>query len=129
MESTMSTWLRSVVVVLLGAALLLPTPGSTRALSDTGEKDLVTEQDVVTAISQGTQAMDLLEEGKASREVEPGIKVSSSAWAQAEPEEDRDHLYHPQDDAREVDVHEPLQMLSLEVQNSLEEDWDHLHHS
>ncbi|KFW83578.1 hypothetical protein N305_10346, partial [Manacus vitellinus] len=47
---------------------------------------------------------------------------------QVEPEEDRDHLYHPQDDARKVDVREPPRMLSLQVQNGPEEDRDHLYH-
>ncbi|KFP88395.1 hypothetical protein N310_01038, partial [Acanthisitta chloris] len=44
------------------------------------------------------------------------------------PEEDRDHLYHPQDDAREADVVRQPRMLSLEVQNGPEEDRDHLYH-
>ncbi|KFQ18427.1 hypothetical protein N331_00200, partial [Merops nubicus] len=47
---------------------------------------------------------------------------------QAGPEEDRDHLYHPQDDAREANAHGPPQMLSLEVQSGPERDRDHLHH-
>ncbi|KAF1482875.1 hypothetical protein FQV08_0011621, partial [Pygoscelis antarcticus] len=72
-----------------------------------------------------------------TKEVEPGIKVfSSSAWArwgphqaQVGPEEDRDHLHHPQDEAREADAHRPPQTLSLEVQSSPEKDNDHLRHS
>ncbi|KFP91703.1 hypothetical protein N311_06178, partial [Apaloderma vittatum] len=39
-----------------------------------------------------------------------------------------DHLYHPQDDAREADAYRPPRMLSLEVQSGPEEDRDHLHH-
>uniref|UniRef100_A0A8C5JJZ1 Uncharacterized protein n=1 Tax=Junco hyemalis TaxID=40217 RepID=A0A8C5JJZ1_JUNHY len=65
---------------------------------------------------------------------EPGIKVfSSSAWAQrgppqgqARPEENGDHLYQPQDDARETRV--PFWMPVPEVQNGPEEDRDHLYH-
>ncbi|KAF1474747.1 hypothetical protein FQV18_0015494, partial [Eudyptula minor novaehollandiae] len=72
-----------------------------------------------------------------TKEIEPGIKVfSSSAWArwgprqaQVEPEEDRDHLHHPQDEAREADARGPPRTLSLEVQSSPEKDRDHLHHS
>lgn len=45
------------------------------------------------------------------------------------PEEDRDHLYHPQDDAREADTYRPPRMLSLKVQNGPEEDRDHVYHS
>lgn len=71
-----------------------------------------------------------------SEEGEPGIRVfSSSAWAKrgppqvrARPEEDRDHLHHPQDDAREADARVPSWMLSLKVQNGPEEDRDHLYH-
>ncbi|KFU85273.1 hypothetical protein M959_06028, partial [Chaetura pelagica] len=48
--------------------------------------------------------------------------------AQAEPEEDRDHLYHPQDEAREADVQGLPLVLSLEVQSGPEEDRDHLYH-
>lgn len=78
----------------------------------------------------GVGAIGTPEEG------EPGIKVfSSSAWAQrgppqvqAVPEEDRDHLHHPQDDAREASARVPFWMLSLEVQNGPEEDRDHLYH-
>ncbi|KFP46043.1 hypothetical protein N323_08218, partial [Cathartes aura] len=44
------------------------------------------------------------------------------------PEEDRDHLHHPQDDASEVDARGPPWLLSLEVQSGPEEDRDHLHH-
>ncbi|KFQ05262.1 hypothetical protein N329_10040, partial [Haliaeetus albicilla] len=47
---------------------------------------------------------------------------------QVGPEEDRDHLHHPQDDAREADGHESPWVLSLGVQSGLEEDRDHLHH-
>lgn len=80
--------------------------------------------------------MEPLEEGKITKEVEPGIEVfSSSAWAprgpleaQAGPEEDHDHLHHAQDNAREADVRRPPWMLSLEVQSGPEEDRDHLHH-
>ncbi|KFQ64828.1 hypothetical protein N334_06835, partial [Pelecanus crispus] len=48
-------------------------------------------------------------------------------------EEDRDHLYHPQDNAREADAGEADArgspwMLSLEVQSGPEEDRDHLYH-
>ncbi|KFO88652.1 hypothetical protein N320_08518, partial [Buceros rhinoceros silvestris] len=48
--------------------------------------------------------------------------------AQAGPEEDRDQLHHPQDNAREADAHRPPRMLSLEVQSGPEDDHDHLHH-
>ncbi|KFV01734.1 hypothetical protein N340_07389, partial [Tauraco erythrolophus] len=47
---------------------------------------------------------------------------------QVEPEEDLDHLHHPEDDAREANDHGSPQMLSLEVENGPEEDLDHLHH-
>uniref|UniRef100_A0A8C3EL61 Uncharacterized protein n=1 Tax=Corvus moneduloides TaxID=1196302 RepID=A0A8C3EL61_CORMO len=78
----------------------------------------------------GVGAIETPEEG------DPGIKVfSSSAWAQrgppqvqAGPEEDRDHLHHPQDDTREANARVPFWMLSLEVQNGPEEDRDHLYH-
>ncbi|XP_064320606.1 uncharacterized protein LOC135315575 isoform X1 [Phalacrocorax carbo] len=124
------------ITVLLGVALLLPAPGGTQAPSNTGRKDLATEQDLAEKTILGTQAMELLE-GEITKEVEPGIKVfSSSAWArwvshqvQEGPEEDRDHLYHPQDNAREADVLGPPWVLSLEVQSGPEEDRDHLHHS
>uniref|UniRef100_A0A8C3JLL7 Uncharacterized protein n=1 Tax=Calidris pygmaea TaxID=425635 RepID=A0A8C3JLL7_9CHAR len=76
------------------------------------------------------------EEDEITSEVEPGLKVfSSSAWArggplqaQVGPEEDRDQLYHPWDNAGEADAHRPPQMLSLEVQRGPEEDRDHLYH-
>uniref|UniRef100_A0A8C3MRF0 Uncharacterized protein n=1 Tax=Geospiza parvula TaxID=87175 RepID=A0A8C3MRF0_GEOPR len=69
-------------------------------------------------------------------EGEPGIKVfSSSAWAQrgppqdqARPEVDGDHLYQPQDDAREASARVPFWMPAPEVQNGPEEDRDHLYH-
>lgn len=85
----------------------------------------------------GIRAVEPPEEGEISEDVEPGIKVfSSSAWAQwgphqaqVGPEEDRDHLHHPQDDAREADGHESPWVLSLGVQSGLEEDRDHFHHS
>ena len=85
----------------------------------------------------GIRAMEPPEEGEVTEEVEPGVKVfSSSAWAQwgprksqAGPEEDRDHLHHPQDDTREADARRPPRTLSREVQNGPEEDRDHLHHS
>ncbi|KFQ66758.1 hypothetical protein N335_09931, partial [Phaethon lepturus] len=48
--------------------------------------------------------------------------------AQEGPEEDRDDLYHPQDNAREADVRGPPRTLTLEVQSGPEEDRDHLHH-
>ncbi|KFO76824.1 hypothetical protein N303_09615, partial [Cuculus canorus] len=44
------------------------------------------------------------------------------------PEEDRDNLHHPEDDAKEVDAHRALWRLVPKVQNSLEEDRDHFHH-
>ncbi|KFP29572.1 hypothetical protein N325_11623, partial [Colius striatus] len=52
---------------------------------------------------------------------------------QVEPEEDRDHLHHAQDDAGEDDAREDYangshRMLSLRVQSSPEEDRDHLYH-
>ncbi|XP_075010136.1 proline-rich acidic protein 1 [Calonectris borealis] len=123
------------ITVLLG--LLLPAPGGTQAPSNTGLKDLAMEQDLAKEIILGIKAVEPPEEGEISEEVEPGIKVfSSSAWArwgprqaQAGPEEDRDHLHHPQDDAREDDARGPPRMLSLEVQSGPEEDRDHLHHS
>ncbi|KAL2303224.1 hypothetical protein Nmel_010688, partial [Mimus melanotis] len=118
------------VTVLLGTALLLLAPGSTQALSSSWWKDLTPEQDLTEEIILGVGAIEPPEKG------EPGIKVfSSSAWAQrgppqvqARPEEDRDHLYHPQDDAREASARVPFWMLALEVQNGPEEDRDHLYH-
>lgn len=76
-------------------------------------------------------------EPEITEEVEPGVKVFSSSagaqWgprqAQVGPEEDRDHLHHPQDDVGETDASRPPWKLSLEVQNGPEEDRDHLHHS
>ncbi|KFZ58144.1 hypothetical protein N321_10087, partial [Antrostomus carolinensis] len=44
------------------------------------------------------------------------------------PEEDRDHLHHPQDDVMDVDAHGPSRTLALEVQSGPEQDRDHLHH-
>ncbi|KAM7102000.1 uncharacterized protein J5F26_007216 [Ciconia maguari] len=125
------------ITVLLGTALLLPAPKGTQAPSDTGRKDLAMEQDLAKEIILGIRAMELLEEGEITEDVERGIKVfSSSSWAQwgprqaqARPEEDRDYLHHPQDDAREANAHGPPQTLSLEVQSGPEEDRDHLHHS
>ncbi|XP_031972315.1 proline-rich acidic protein 1 [Corvus moneduloides] len=116
--------------VLLGTALLLLAPGSTQALSSSRWKDLAMEQDLAEEIILGVGAIETPEEG------DPGIKVfSSSAWAQrgppqvqAGPEEDRDHLHHPQDDTREANARVPFWMLSLEVQNGPEEDRDHLYH-
>ncbi|CAN0232906.1 unnamed protein product [Bubo scandiacus] len=124
------------ITVLLGAALLLPAPGGAQAPSDTEWKDLATKQDLAKEIILGVRAVEPLEEGETSNGLQPGIKVfSSSAWtqwglrqAQAGPEEDRDHLHHPQDDAREDDAHGLPRTLSLEVQSGLEEDRDHLHH-
>ncbi|XP_059707032.1 proline-rich acidic protein 1 [Haemorhous mexicanus] len=114
------------VTVLLGMALLL-APGSTQALSSSRWKDLAMEQDLAEESILGVGAP---EEG------EPGIKVfSSSAWAQrgppqvqARPEEDRDHLYHAQDDAREASARVPFWMPAPKVQNGPEEDRDHLYH-
>ncbi|XP_064572581.1 proline-rich acidic protein 1 [Zonotrichia leucophrys gambelii] len=113
------------VTILLGTALLLLAPGSTQALSSSWWKDLATVQDLAeeSILGVGTP-----EEG------EPGIKVfSGSAWAQrgppqgqARPEEDGDHQYQPQDDAREIRV--PFWMPVPEVQNGPEEDRDHLYH-
>ncbi|KAM6091050.1 uncharacterized protein LJ206_004754 [Theristicus caerulescens] len=125
------------ITILLGAALLLPAPGGTQALSNTEQKDLTVEQDLAKEIILGIPAVELSEEGEITEEVEPGIKVfSSSAWAQwgprqaqVGPEEDRDHIHHPQDDVREAVAHRPPRMLSLEVQSGPEEDRDHLHHS
>ncbi|XP_050755122.1 proline-rich acidic protein 1 [Gymnogyps californianus] len=130
------------ITVLLGAALLLPAPGGTQAPSDTGQKDLAAEQDLVKEIILGIRAVEPPEESEISKEVEPGIKVfSGSAWArwdprqaQEGPEEDRDHLHHSQDDASEVDASEvdargSPWLMSLEVQSGPEEDRDHLHHS
>ncbi|XP_009464376.1 PREDICTED: proline-rich acidic protein 1-like [Nipponia nippon] len=125
------------ITILLGAALLLPAPGGTQALSNTRHQDLNVEQDLAKEIILGIRAVELSEKGEITEEVKPGIKVfSSSAWArwgprqaQVGPEEDRDHLHHPQDDAREADARGPPQMLSLEVQSGPEEDRDHLHHS
>lgn len=72
----------------------------------------------------------------APEEGEPGIKVfSSSAWAQRGPpqvqarlEKDGDHLYQPQDDARDASARVPFWMPAPEVQNGPEEDRDHLYH-
>ncbi|XP_066180416.1 proline-rich acidic protein 1 [Sylvia atricapilla] len=118
------------VTVLLGIALLLLAPGSTQALSSSRWKDLATEQDLAEEIILGVGAIEPSEEG------EPGIRVfSSSAWAkrgppqvQSRPEEDRDHLHTPQDDAREANARVPFSMLGLKVQNGPEEDRDHLYH-
>ncbi|XP_041330951.1 proline-rich acidic protein 1 isoform X1 [Pyrgilauda ruficollis] len=115
------------VTILLGTALLLLAPGSTQALSSSRWKDLATEQDLAEESILGVGAP---EEG------EPGIKVfSSSAWAQrgppqvqARPEEDRDHLYRPQDDGREASARVPFWMPVPKVQNGPEEDRDHLYH-
>ncbi|XP_041260829.1 proline-rich acidic protein 1 isoform X2 [Onychostruthus taczanowskii] len=114
------------VTILLGTALLLLAPGSTQALSSSRWKDLATEQDLAEESILGIGAP---EEG------EPGIKVfSSSAWAQrgppqvqARPEEDRDHLYRPQDDGREASARVPFWMPVPKVQNGPEEDRDHLY--
>ncbi|XP_039241840.1 uncharacterized protein LOC120322471 isoform X2 [Pipra filicauda] len=119
------------ITVLLGTALLLLAPSSTQALSSSGRKGLPTDRDLDKEIIPG---VDVLEEWELSEEVKPGRKaVSRRAWpppqVQVEPEEDRDHLHHPQDDARKVDVREPPRMLSLQVQNGPEEDRDHLYHS
>ncbi|XP_042664013.1 proline-rich acidic protein 1 [Tyto alba] len=120
------------ITVLLGAALLLSAPAGTQAPSHSGRKDPAAEQDLAEEIILGLRAVEPPEEGEISDEVEPGVKVfSSSAWArqaQAGPEEDRDHLYHPQDNAREADAHRPLRTLSLEVQRGPNEDRDHIHH-
>ncbi|XP_068053097.1 proline-rich acidic protein 1 [Anomalospiza imberbis] len=115
------------VTILLGMALLLLAPGSSQALSSSWWKDLATEQDLAEESILGVGAP---EEG------EPGIKVfSSSAWAQrgppqlqSRPEEDGDHLYHSQDDAREARDRVPFWMLAPKVQNGPEEDRDHLYH-
>ncbi|XP_069652044.1 proline-rich acidic protein 1-like [Haliaeetus albicilla] len=125
------------IALLLGAALSLPAASGSQAPSNTGWKDLAAEQDLAKEIILGIRAVEPPEEGEISEDVEPGIKVfSSSAWAQwgprqdqVGPEEDRDHLHHPQDDAREADGHESPWVLSLGVQSGLEEDRDHLHHS
>ncbi|XP_026707855.1 proline-rich acidic protein 1-like isoform X4 [Athene cunicularia] len=161
------------ITVLLGAALLLPTPGgaqvsphspphppatlrdklaqgdscvscatpwnpplSPQAPRDTEWQGVATEQDLAKETILGVQSVEALEEGETSNGLQPGIKVfSSSAWAQwgprqaqVGPEEDRDHLHHPQDDAREDDPHGLPQTLALEVQSGPEEDRDHLHH-
>ncbi|XP_032922589.1 proline-rich acidic protein 1 [Catharus ustulatus] len=118
------------VTILLGTALLLLAPGSTQALSSSRWKNRAPEQDLAEEIILGVGAIE------PSEDAEPGIKVfSSSAWAQrgppqvqARPEEERDHLYHPQDDARKADARVPFWMLPLEVQNGPEEDRDHLYH-
>ncbi|KFV66147.1 hypothetical protein N307_06978, partial [Dryobates pubescens] len=47
---------------------------------------------------------------------------------QSGPEEDLDHLYHPQDDAREADARRPPQRLQPKVRSGPEEDLDHLYH-
>ncbi|XP_063262249.1 proline-rich acidic protein 1 [Prinia subflava] len=118
------------VTVLLGTALLLLAPGSTQALSSSRWKDRAPEQDLPEEIILGVGAIE------PSEEDEPGVKVfSSNAWAkrgppqvQARPEEDRDHLQHPQDGAREANPRLPFWMLALRVQNGPEEDRDHLYH-
>ncbi|XP_014822118.1 PREDICTED: proline-rich acidic protein 1-like [Calidris pugnax] len=124
------------IALLLGAGLLLPAAGGTQAPSDTGRKDLDTERDLAREILLGIRAVEPPGEGEITSEVEPGLKgFSSSAWAQGRPlqaqvgpEEDRDRLYHPRDDAGEADAQRPPQMLSLEVQRGPEEDRDHLYH-
>ncbi|XP_063195121.1 proline-rich acidic protein 1 [Chroicocephalus ridibundus] len=125
------------IALLLGTALLLPAPGGTQAPSGTGRKDLAAEQDLAKEILLGIRAVEPPEEHEITDDVELGLKVSSSAWAQrgplqvqAGPEEDHDHLHHPpQDNAGEANAHRPPpRMLSLEVQSVPEEDRDHLHH-
>ncbi|XP_009080732.1 PREDICTED: proline-rich acidic protein 1 [Acanthisitta chloris] len=124
------------ISILLGAALLLLAPSGTQALSLARRKDLAAVQDLDNEIILGIGAVESPEKGELSKQVVPGIKVfSSSAWAQqgqpqvqAGPEEDRDHLQHPQDDAREADALRLPWMMSLEVQNGPEEDRDHLYH-
>ncbi|XP_071604964.1 proline-rich acidic protein 1 [Heliangelus exortis] len=124
------------ITVLLGSALLLPTARGTQAPSDIG-KVMAMEQHSNKEIALGVQAVELTEEGEVTNKMEPGVKVfSTGTWAQWSPhqvqegpEEDRDHLYHPQDDGMEAGVHGPHWMLSLEVQSSPEEDRDHVYHS
>ncbi|KAM6347352.1 proline-rich acidic protein 1 isoform 2-T2 [Alca torda] len=124
------------IALLLGTALLLPAPGGTQAPSDAGRKDPAAEQDLAKEILLGIRAVEPPEEHEITDEVQLGLKVSSSAWArrgplqvQTGPEEDHDHLYHPQDNAGEASARgPPPRMLSLEVQSGPEEDRDHLHH-
>ncbi|XP_026707854.1 proline-rich acidic protein 1-like isoform X3 [Athene cunicularia] len=120
-----------------GARAGQPTEGSHGAAPrDTEWQGVATEQDLAKETILGVQSVEALEEGETSNGLQPGIKVfSSSAWAQwgprqaqVGPEEDRDHLHHPQDDAREDDPHGLPQTLALEVQSGPEEDRDHLHH-
>ncbi|XP_030309249.1 proline-rich acidic protein 1-like [Calypte anna] len=134
MERLPATWFCG-IVVLLGAALLLPTARGTQAPSDIG-KVMAMEQHSNKENALGVQAVELKEEGEVTNKMEPGVKVFSSStraqWSpqvQEGPEEDRDHLYHPQDDGMEAGVHGPRWMLSLEVQSSPEEDRDHVYHS
>ncbi|KAM6347351.1 proline-rich acidic protein 1 isoform 1-T1 [Alca torda] len=106
------------------------------APSDAGRKDPAAEQDLAKEILLGIRAVEPPEEHEITDEVQLGLKVSSSAWArrgplqvQTGPEEDHDHLYHPQDNAGEASARgPPPRMLSLEVQSGPEEDRDHLHH-
>ncbi|XP_065700043.2 proline-rich acidic protein 1 [Patagioenas fasciata] len=124
------------VTLLLGAALLLPAPGGTQVPSDAGHEDLAAEQDLPKEIILGARAVEPPQEAEMSKEVVPGIKVFSSSTvgqggpsqAQAGPEKDLDHLYHPEDRAREADVRGPPRMPSPQVQRGPEKDLDHLHH-
>ncbi|XP_062436476.1 proline-rich acidic protein 1-like [Rhea pennata] len=124
--------------ILVGAALLLQVPGGTQALSNTKGKQLPTGPDSIKEIILGIKAVEPPEEGEINEDVEPGIKVFSSnaqAWrgppgAQAieGPEEDRDHLHHPKDNAVEDTEHVQRPALPRKVQNGPEEDWDHIYH-
>ncbi|XP_053927791.1 uncharacterized protein LOC128852713 isoform X1 [Cuculus canorus] len=92
-----------------------------QALSNTRQKNLAAEQALAKEIILDVPAVELPE---GSKLVEPGMPQVLEG-----PEEDRDNLHHPEDDAKEVDAHRALWRLVPKVQNSLEEDRDHFHHS
>nr|XP_009681505.1 PREDICTED: proline-rich acidic protein 1 [Struthio camelus australis] len=125
--------------VLVGAALLLQVPGGTQALSNTREKQLPARLALIKEIILGIKAVEPPEEGEITEDVEPGIKVFSSdaqgwrgplgAQAMEGPEEDRDHLHHPEDNAVEDAAHVQRPALFHNVQSGPEEDRDHIYHS
>ncbi|XP_013811215.1 proline-rich acidic protein 1-like [Apteryx mantelli] len=124
--------------ILVGAALLLQVPGGTQALSNSRRKQLPTRLDSIKEIILGIKAVEPPEEGEITEDVEPGIKVFSSdaqVWrgppgAQVieGPEEDLDHLRHPEDNAVEDAAHVQPPALPRRVQSGPEEDRDHIYH-
>uniref|UniRef100_A0A663LPL8 Uncharacterized protein n=1 Tax=Athene cunicularia TaxID=194338 RepID=A0A663LPL8_ATHCN len=126
------------ITVLLGAALLLPTPGGAQVSPHSPPHPPATLRD---KLAQGDSCVSCATpwnpplSPQAPRDTEwQGVateqdlaKETTCIWLVG-PEEDRDHLHHPQDDAREDDPHGLPQTLALEVQSGPEEDRDHLHH-